>query len=78
MDRNKVKTIDNKVKLIYCADGPLARKTISGVVDKRKIAVPLHSNPFYESAVYFVTGATNSFSEHIAVFSHCRRRKTNE
>jgi hypothetical protein len=66
--------VQDKVKLVYCADGPARGQTISAFVEHRKITIPLHSNPFYESAVYFVTGGYTGLGEAIAVFSHCRRR----
>jgi hypothetical protein len=65
---------ENTVTTIYCADGPLKGGTYSALVKKRKVYLPLHSNPFYKTACYMVTTRLTPLHEFIAVLSHCVKR----
>jgi len=65
---------DNTLVTIYCADGPLKGSTHSSVIRRRKVHIPIPTNPFYKTACYLVTGTLTPLNERIAVFSHCQRR----
>jgi len=56
------------IHTIYCQDGPFQGRTVSAVIRKRKILLPMANNPFYKTAIYMVT------ADGIGVFSHCQKR----
>jgi hypothetical protein len=65
----------NKSKLIYCLDGPHKGTSCTAVIKHNNVYLPLHDNPFYKIAVYFVTPRVTKLGESVAMLSHCIKRE---